>query len=504
MNKLRFSFDTESLLYLASGLCIALALGILITPAGKQTPQRLQSSLIDAKHIDAIAPEKAPDIPPGRVSPPMQWEAGTTPAEEKGAEEYLQIGRQELAKKNGRGALDALLRAEEKGGTSTDLTVSIAEARTLLRDFDQAEKTLRDLLSREPGNSKAQLALARVLLHQAGNKEQDTLLDEAMTLLTALPAVEEAHFLSCLISTYKNSPELQKDTCARAKEGTSTNARIAADILAQRDLFATFRDGNRSYIDLLYAKSMADAGYYDLSSIMAKRIVEANREYRDAWVVLGYAYLVMEKYSLASVALDTAYQLDPTQAHIQYLLGIAYDRQNQKDKAITFYTLALDNRYPSRTALRTRIALLLTDTQQFDLALKQYLALAEENAMATPDMYVTPIWLALDMQKDTETAWALASKAKAKFGDSPVSDNLLGWVALAQGRYAEAEGYLRESIAKKADYDAPWYNLGRVLEAKGGTEEAKNAYQRAYTVGGTSQIARLAAESYNRLSTLQP
>jgi len=104
------------------------------------------------------------------------------------------------------------------------------------------------------------------------------------------------------------------------------------------------------------------------------------------------------------------------------------------------------------------------------------------------------------MVKDTETAWSLALKCKEKFADSAVSDNLLGWVALAQGRYSEAETYLRASVAKNAAYDAPWYNLGRVLEAMGRLEEAKASYQTAYTLGKDSQIARLAAESFNRLS----
>ena len=227
--------------------------------------------------------------------------------------------------------------------------------------------------------------------------------------------------------------------------------------------------------------------------------MEQHRDYRDAWVVLGYNYLVMEKYSLAQVALDTAYQLDQTKAHIQYLLGIAYDKQQQKEKAVSFYTLALDNQYPNKTALRQRIALLLVDLQKFDLALKQYVELVNENALATPEMYVSPIWIALEFVKDTQTARSLAEKAKEKFPDSHISDNLLGWVALSQGRLPEAEQYLQASIQKNSRYDAPLYNLGRVYEAMSKPEEAKTAYKQAYELGTNSPIARLAAESFNRL-----
>lgn len=496
--KSRFTADLETLLYLASGLCVAIAIGILITPKGAPQGEALTSNIIESTSIDALATPATPDPAPGRVSDPVRLD---TPAQTATPEELLQTGKQELAKGNGRQALDALLKVKESGNASPDVMALIAEAYNAMQNFDQAATEAATVLRDAPGNTLAKIAFAEAKMHQAGLTGNDALLDEATNILATVPQEAKSAFLGCIIATYRNNTEMQDQKCEQAKQSSTTDARIASDILGQKQLFSTFRDGNRSYIDLLHAKSVADAGFYDLSSVLTRRIVEQHRDYRDAWVVLGYDYIVMEKYSLAQVALETAYSLDKTQAHIQYLLGIAYDKQQDKEKAVTFYMLALDNQYPNKTALRQRVALLLTDLQKFDLALKQYVSLVNENALAAPEMYVTPIWLALEYVKDTDTAWALAQKAKEKFPDSAVSDNLLGWVALGQGKFPQAEQYLRAAIQKKADYDAPWYNLGRVLEGENRPEDAKNAYNQAYTVGKDSQIARLAAESYNRLQT---
>lgn len=502
MMQKRFTADMETMLYIASALCVAVAIGILVTPYALPHATKLSGNIIDAASIEALAPkENTPSVEPGRVTQPMQLDTNLTqtPASNDPSELVIQ-GKQFLDKGNGREALDALLKAKEAGKNSLDLQAMIADAYNEMRNFDQAVEEAAAILQKEPNHVGAKLAYATGRMHQAGVSGKEELLDEASKVLATMPQDPKATFLTCIIATYRNNTETQQQACEQAKQTTTLDARIASDIMAQQQLFSTFRDGNRSYIDLLHAKSIADAGFYDLSSIMTRRIVEQHRDYRDAWTVLGYNYLVMEKYSLAQVALETAYQLDTTKAHIQYLLGIAYDKQQDKEKAVSYYTLALDNQYPNKTALRQRIALLLADLQKFDLALKQYVALVNENALAAPEMYVTPIWISLEFVKDTDTAWSLAQKAKEKFPDSAVSDNLLGWVTLNQGHLPEAEGYLKTSIQKNTNYEAPWYNLGRVYEAENKATEAKDAYKQAYTVGNNSQIARLAAESYNRLS----
>lgn len=494
----RFTADLETLLYIASGLCVAVAIGILVTPKDLQG-SKLTSNIIDATAIDALAPAEIAPAAPSRVTDPVRLD--TTPQAPQDPAEMVIKGKQLLEKGDGRQALDILLKAKEGGKSGTDLQAMIAEAYNKMQNFDQAATEAAAILQQTPEHVDAKLVFAEARMHQAGVTGNDALLDEATNVLNSIPQTPKATFLLCILNTYRNNSEAQQQACEQAKQTASLDARIAGDILAQRQLFSTFRDGNRSYIDLLHAKSIADAGFYDLSSVMVRRIVEQHRDYRDAWVVLGYDYLVMEKYSLAQVALDTAYQLDTTKANIQYLLGIAYDKQQQKEKAVSYYTLALDNQYPNKTALRQRIALLLADLQKFDLALKQYVELVNENALAAPEMYVTPIWLSLEFVHDNDTAWMLAQKAKEKFPDSAISDNLLGWVALSQGDLPNAETYLKASIQKNGSYDAPWYNLGRVYEAGNKLTEAQDAYKKGYEVGSGSQISRLAAENYNRLSS---
>lgn len=493
--KPRFTADIETLLYLASGLCIAVALGILVIPSLVSETEQLQGDIISTATIDALAPVEEPS--PGRVTQPMLLDTSLE-TQNISPSSLIEEARIALQQNNGRNALDLLLQAQDQGEKSEQVQILLAEAHMKTRNFEVSSTLLTGTLSQDPSNISARTLHAEVLMHQAGSSEKESLLNDALQLLQGIQT-ERSVFLSCLIATYQNNTEVQQTTCEQAKQSGTLDARIAQDILSQRQLFATFRDGNRSYIDLLHAKSIADAGFYDLSSVMTRRIVEQHRDYRDAWVVLGYNYLVIEKYSLAQVALETAYQLDTTKAHIQYLLAIAYDKQMQKEKAVSFYTLALDNQYPNKTALRQRIAQLYVDTQKFDLALRQYLALVDENALAAPEMYVTPIWIALEFAQDTVAARSIAEKAKEKFPESAISDNLLGWVALTDGRLEQAETYLKQSIEGNASYDAPWYNLGRVYEGLNRLDEARNAYQQAYTVGGNSQIARLAAENYNRL-----
>ena len=205
MMKPRFTADIETLLYIGSALCVAVAIGILITPYARPQNDKLSSNIIDATAIEALSPAEIQVSAPGRVTEPMRLDTVLTNVETASPEELIVQGRQALDKGNGRQALDLLLRAKEKGMTSVEVLALIADAYNTSRNFDQAATEAATILRSAPDNAQAKLVLAEALMHQAGMTENEAKLDEAANLLASIPQEAKSAFLSCIISTYRNN-----------------------------------------------------------------------------------------------------------------------------------------------------------------------------------------------------------------------------------------------------------------------------------------------------------
>lgn len=444
-------------------------------------------------------------VPAGK----LPEETALAPITEKDPETYegwVERAKSLEAKGDLRRALSAYFAASSKNPAETLPPLERSKIFTELKEYDKALEEVQQLLTKDPKNSIYQVRYASIRLHQIEDAKNTELLDDAKARLANItPATAESLYLSCLITVFEGKEEEVKAACEKvANEEKSPYKGIAGEFIEQYNVFQTFRDGNTTYVDTLNAKTLTKAGFYKLAVAKLKNVLERDKEYRDAWVLLGYSYLNLEKFSQASSALESAYALDPTKALTQYLLAVSYDKLAQKEKAINFYTLAMGNQYEKKKEIRERLAVLYQETQKYEKAVEQYVALIDENKPSSPDIYTDPIWIYIELLRMPDKAIELATKAKETFPNNPVSDNLLGWTYYAKGELGNAKDFLTRALSKAPDMDAANYNMARVLEQEGNVTDAKAFYLKAYQVGSGSVIASLSARSYNRLLETPP
>ncbi len=452
------------------------------------------------------SPVKNIEIPEGKLPENATSSGATMEKDPETYEGWIELAKTLEARGELRRALSAYFAASSKSPQETLPALERSKIFTELKEYDKGLEEVQQLLNIDPKNSLYQVRYASIRLHQVEDIKNTELIEDAKARLANVnPATAESTYLNCLIAVFESKEEEVKAICENiAKDDKSPYQKFAAQFIEQYNVFQTFRDGNTTYVDTLNAKTLTSSGFYKLAVAKLKNVLERDKEYRDAWLLLGFAYLNLEKYSQASSALESAYSLDPTRAMTQYLLAVSYDKQALKEKAINFYTLAVGNQHDKKKEMRERLAVLYQETQKYDKAVEQYIALIEENNPSSAEVYTDPIWIYIELLRSPDKAVELATKAKERFPNDPISDNLLGWTYFAKGDLASAKDFLSRSLAKAPEMDAPNYNMARVLEQEGRMEDAKAFYLKAYQVGNGSIIGSLSARAYNRLLEATP
>lgn len=403
-------------------------------------------------------------------------------------------------------ALTALTRASEK---TTDIALVDQKRANIfmkMKNYEKAVEIYTALLQKNPQNVSMRIKTLDVKMHMMNEKNAEQAVND---ISESLSSISEANvqklYMQCILSAYKNSREETENYCNQVKEKApgSKEASIAHALVDHYLVFSTFKDGSDGYLKALHAKSITEAGYSELAIPLLRQILLADKSYRDAWTLLGYNYLLIGKNSLGLASLESAYTLDTTKAYIQYLLGLAHDRRGNREKAISFYVLAVGNQFEKEIEVRSRLADLYVDNKNYDLALEQYTTVFTKTKPASPDAYVKPIWIYIETTKQPSKALELALTAEKQFPNNAVTDNLLGWAYTAAGKVKEARTALERGIKRDPSMAALYLNLGKLDQIEGKTDEAKVHYYAAYEKGKGTSIGDNAVKLYNDLSTQQ-
>lgn len=401
-------------------------------------------------------------------------------------------------------ALTTLTRASQKTTDTTLIQQKQANIFAKMRNYEKALELYMSLMQKNPQNTSLRVKALDMKLHMITEKNAESAVNDIANSLRDISENSlEKLYMQCLISSYKNIQGDVENYCNQVKEKVPNGkeANIAHGLIDHYLVFSTFKDGSDGYLKALHAKSITEAGYSELAIPLLRQVLLQDKSYRDAWTLLGYNYLLIGKNSLALASLESAYTLDTTKAYIQYLLGFAHDKLGNREKAISFYVLAAGNQFEKEIEVRSRLADLYVDNKNYDLALEQYTIVLSKTKPTSPDAYVKPVWIYIEITKQPSRALELALAAEKQFPNSAVTDNLLGWSYTAAGKLKEARTALEKGIKRDANMAALYLNLGKLDQLEGKTEEAKVHYFAAYEKGKGTSIGDNAGKLYNSLST---
>jgi tetratricopeptide (TPR) repeat protein len=205
---------------------------------------------------------------------------------------------------------------------------------------------------------------------------------------------------------------------------------------------------------------------------------------------LGQVYLWENKRTAAIPVLQKALSLAPADPDSTILLADAYAAEKKSDEAVHLISEAMQ-RHPKDADLMLHSGMIFEKLQRWDDARKVYereLQLDGDNALAKNNL----AWLLAEHGGNIDLALKLAQQAKEKLYDNAQVTDTIGWVYYKKGIYKTARDYLKESAEKDRKNAMFQYQLGMAEWKLGDQEEARRNLLNAVTLDPASQEAALA------------
>jgi len=367
-----------------------------------------------------------------------------------------------------------------------------------LGDFGKAETDANQALELNPSNTEAKYYLVLVAV-------KESLFDKALELIDQL---EQSGITDARLTFYR---ALVLITQGKHKEGKALLTQVATDSTAMASLkdksrkmlsgyeeFEFAQGAEDLYLGELLARGLNQIEEYELAITKLKGILKSRGDLRDAWNLLGFAYLNLNNTLFAATAFEQSYKLDPQLPATQYFLGLAYAEVGRKDDAIVYLNYALNNGFEPKVMAQRKLADLYLEKADYIKSAQAYEDILKANKQDI-NAFVRPIWIYLDFLNQPEKALRLGEAVVIAFPGNAMAYNLLGWSQIGTQNTVEAEKNLLKSIQMDSAQAAPHYNLGKLYEFMDEKDKAKEQYQQAYELDQNGSIGNLSAKRFNIL-----
>jgi len=288
--------------------------------------------------------------------------------------------------------------------------------------------------------------------------------------------------------------------------------------------FSAFCFGQNSQLAFSYFKK----GEYKKATVIYKQLHEKNKVSQSYFKKLLSCYQLTENFEEATKLLHQQIKSFPNQSHLKVELGYNYQLQNQKEKAIEYYNIALEiiDENPNAGYI---IGLTFKNNHLLNYALKAYLKAMELNPNLQYDSHVAFIYgeqaelekmfdAYLNMLEKNNNYFSTVQRYAGRFisDDSQDSNNILfkkllikraqttpndSWNILLSWLYTQQKDYSKALLQEKALYKRNLEDLNRVVDLgviafeNNDYETSKNTFE--YILDNTTDPnAQIDAELY--------
>ena len=368
-----------------------------------------------------------------------------------------------------------------------------------LRNYNKALSNAQLVLQIDPNHLETKFDLVLIYIKLSDFDTAKNLLDSYPAMTPHDPRVLYYQgLLSALFGNHEAASKYLKEA-----DVASTDPVLSGKISTVLDAYQEFNFTQAAeplYLSELLARSFNKVTEYEMAIHLLKEVLKERGDLRDGWILLGFAYLNLEKYQFALTAFEKAYSLDSEWPTTQYFLGIAHKELGHFEDSIVFFNLALSNDFEPKLVIYRHLAELYFETKDYKNSADAYEKVLE---ISKDDVnsFVRPVWLYLDFINDPQKALKLAETAALTFPDSAMSYNLLGWSYAGLKDDEKAEKNLKKAIELDPNLAAAYYNLGNLYNNQNRQQMALDAYQKAYSLDSNGSIGNLAAQAHNELLT---
>jgi cytochrome c-type biogenesis protein CcmH/NrfG len=363
------------------------------------------------------------------------------------------------------------------------------------RQTKKAKRYLNEALELDPSNVRTMSLLAKVSLLQKD-------FEQARNYLAELPDDEiHAAFIKALLAVIDND----RDAAGKHLHYIADNfpeselGEKAQRIIDAYREFDYFRDGLPIHLRTLLARSFNQINEPALAIWLLRDVLTEKTDYRDAWILLGYAYYNLQQFSLAEDAFYKAYELDTEKPETQYFLGLTYYALDNLVESERFFEYAVINGFEPRVQAYQKLSDVYLENENYEKAVSMYENYLSLSKDTKPTDFVRPVQIYIDYLNEPENALALAQRVVRTHPNEAMSYNLLGWAYLENKDYANALVNLEKAQLIDSTLPALYLTFGKFYEAQGDLDKAKEEYKKAYEEGDEELVSNQAAERYNAL-----
>lgn len=373
-----------------------------------------------------------------------------------------------------------------------DPFIKIGRVHLQNKQFTQAQANFEEALKLDQNNIDSQVYLGRSLLQQRK-------IEEARVVFSKINSdTQSVKYYQGIVAGYFGDYENSKKWLKQALELHTTEdlSKKAQNFLNAYQEFDFNQGASKVHLRTLLARSYNQTGEYEMAIPLLFEAIKEQKNYRDAWILMGYAYLNIEKYQDAIEALEQAKKLDPQKSETMFFLGLGYYGKNELQKAAETLEQAKKNGFQPVIQVEQKLADIYMELKQYDKAAKNYESVVLLNDQNI-NYYIRPIWLYLEKLNQPQRALNLAERASKNHPTQAMGYNLLGWAQIGADQMDEAEKNLGKALQMDQKLDAAYLNFGKLFEKKGQPQRALAYYVKAHETGLGNSISNIAAERYN-------
>jgi tetratricopeptide (TPR) repeat protein len=392
-------------------------------------------------------------------------------------------------------AIDTYTQASQKAELNKEPLLKIASIQLLQKEYIKAKDMSLHILSIDQHSGLAKLYLGQAHIGLENFADAKNVFDSITS------DDQKVQYYQGMMALYFGEYQRGRtllDSAANKEGGNETIARNALNFVNALNEFDRYDAGLDAHLRVLVARSFAQSDEPQLAKEVIWPVLKETRNYRDAWIILGYSYLKLKQFDDAVDALKEAKQQDPEKPETLFYLGLAYAGADKPEEAIKELEQALENGYEPKIHAEQKLAELYFLVEDYESATDKYEDVITLNATEI-EYFVRPIWLYIDKLDEPNKAIALSEKAQLHHPDKAMSYNLLGWSQVANNDYINGRRNLEKAISLSDTFDAPFLNLGWMYERQNNLGKAKDFYKKAFEMDSGSAVSELAAARYNSI-----
>ncbi|MBI4994329.1 tetratricopeptide repeat protein [Candidatus Peregrinibacteria bacterium] len=352
----------------------------------------------------------------------------------------------------------------------------------LQKNYASAKENFNLALSIDPEKSGLNIKIVRALFGQR------KILDAQAALEKITKPTQQSMFYQGILAAFLNKQEQAKELLGEAKEmGPDENVKSGSQKILNiyRD-FELEKDGKIEHLQTFLAQAFDQLGEYGLAIELAFDALKTKNDYRDAWIVLGHAFLNEQKMFDAQDSFTKAINLDSNHPSAFFYRGIARKNLKKTEEATADLKETLKLGFKPQIIAKFELAENLFELKRFSEAFTLY----KDVVMTDPSditRFIRPIALAINHLNQPQQALELAEKAFLSHSNTAMAYNLSGWAYIAMKDFAKARQNLEQALKLDSKLAAAHLNLGQLEQAQNNNAEAIKHYEKAVLFAENSE-----------------